>query len=78
MTRYFINIRDGTETITDREGKDYRDLDHAHEEAIYAARDMAAELVREGKVIDGRVIEICDHTGNVVDSFAIRDVVRLQ
>lgn len=77
MTRYFINIHDGSETIADLEGKDYRDLAHAHEEATHAARDMAAELVREGNLIDGRVVEICDERGNVVDSFAIRDVVRL-
>lgn len=77
MTRYFLNLRNGPDTIPDPEGKDYASLADARAEAISSARDMVAEMVKDGRIVDGQVFEICDQTGTVLDSVEVKSVIRL-
>jgi hypothetical protein len=78
MTRYFLHLRDHTGVIVDPEGKEFVDLGAARDEAIDAGREIMAELVRTGRVLDGQVIEICDQSGLVLATVRLKDVVRLE
>jgi hypothetical protein len=78
MTRYFFHLRDDAGVIADPEGKEFANLVAAQDEAIEAGREIMAELVRTGKVLDGQVIEICDPLGAVMATVRLKDVVRFE
>ena len=75
--RFFLHMRDGDEFIEDLEGIECGDLAMAHAEAVQGVREILAERLRQGKVIDGQKIEIHDESGHVLESFLFRDVVYL-
>jgi len=78
MSRFYFHVRDGDEFIEDSEGIDLPSLEAAHGEAVLAAREMIAERVLQGDVIDGQVFEIADEKGFVLESFPLKSVIRLQ
>jgi hypothetical protein len=73
MARYFFHIRDGDRFIKDFEGQEFLSLDAAREDAVVSARQMMAEKVRQGEVIDGQVIEIWSEAGDCVDTVVFQD-----
>ena len=75
--RYFLHLRDGETLIEDFEGEQYVDLNAAQDDAIVAARQMMAEKIRHGEVIDGQVIEICDEDGALVATVRFSDQLAL-
>ena len=75
--RFFLHIRDGDELIEDFEGIECRDLAMAHDEAVQGVREIMAERLREGKIIDGQKLEIHDEEGRLLESFLFKDVVQL-
>ena len=77
MSRYFLNIRDGSDLIEDLEGSILPDIDAACREAMAAARDILAENVRTGKVVNGQFFEITDETGTVQGRVPFKDALRL-
>lgn len=77
MSRYFLNIRDGSDLIEDLEGSILPDIDAACREAMAAARDILAEKVRTGKVVNGQFFEITDETGTVQARVPFKDALRL-
>ncbi len=77
MPHYFLHLREGDVRIEDPDGYDLRDLTAAHEEALAEARDILAEYVRAGKLIDGQHFDIADEDGRVLMVVPLRDALNL-
>jgi hypothetical protein len=77
MPKYFFHIRTVDALIRDPDGSDLPDLEAARIEAGHSARDLLAELLRGGEVLDGQVFEISDEAGNVLERIPFNSVVRL-
>ncbi|WP_019997451.1 DUF6894 family protein [Aureimonas ureilytica] len=75
--RYYLHIRNGDVLIEDFEGEEFPDLDAARREAVRCVRELLAERLRRGDVLDGEAIEIWDETGRFVDSVSFRSQLRL-
>lgn len=75
LTRYFFHIRDGDVLIEDPDGSDFVSVEEARAEAILSARDLLAERLRSGGVLDGQTIEITDLNGTVVAIVPLRDAI---
>jgi hypothetical protein len=78
MPRYFLHIRDGDRYIADDEGSDLPDLDAARAEAVLGAREIMAEKLRAGEVLNGETIEITDAEGVVLEVVTFRSVLKLE
>jgi hypothetical protein len=78
MTRYYFHIRKNDVVEKDPEGIDFPSADHAHQEAILAAREMLAELVLAGEVVDGQRFEICTEDGTIVREVSFKSAMKLQ
>ena len=72
---YFFHIRQGEDLDLDEEGIDLPSSDAAHDEALLAAREMVAEFIREGEVIDGMTFEITDADGDIIATVPFLSVV---
>ena len=77
MARYFFHVRDGANFIEDAEGVELPDLGAVREEAMSAAREMLAEKLYRGEVLDGQKFVVMDGAGDVVDEIPFRSAVRL-
>lgn len=77
MPRYYFHIRSSDGLIPDPDGTELPDLPAAHAEAVSAARELLANLLRAGKVLDGQTFEISDDRGQVLDRLPFRSVLRL-
>ncbi|WP_427026323.1 DUF6894 family protein (plasmid) [Aureimonas ureilytica] len=75
--RYHLHIRNGDVLIEDLEGEEFPDLDTARREAVRCVRELLAERLRRGDVLDGEAMEIWDETGRLVDSVSFRSQLRL-
>ena len=77
MARFFLHVRDGATLIEDLEGSDLPDLFAARVEALACARDLLAERIRAGQIVDGQRFEINDEHGTLLDIVMFRDAMRL-
>lgn len=77
MPRYYFHIKSDDDFVEDPEGVLLEGDGEAREEAIDAAREMLAERVRKGEVIDGHVFDVRDEDGTKVFALPFRDVLRL-
>jgi len=77
MPRYFFHIHTGSGVLKDPEGELCLDLGAARVEAIAAVRELLAWLVRDGKVVDGQILEICDESDVVLDTIKFRDTFNM-
>ncbi len=77
MPRFYLNIRDGEDLIEDPEGSDLPDLAAARAEALSAARELLAERLKAGGVVNGQAMEIVDETGTVRAVIPFRDALQL-
>lgn len=75
MPRYFFHVREGDTLHTDNEGQDLVDAGAARREAISAAREIIGEKLLHGGELDGRIIEIADESGLVLDRVSSNDVL---
>lgn len=78
MPRYFFHVDEATGTILDEEGVDLRNEQEARQEAILGVRELMAEALRQGKVLNGRTMRVTDESGREVTRVAFRDVLRLE
>jgi hypothetical protein len=76
MARYYFHTREGDDYEEDKEGIDLPSIDAVRKEAILAAREMVAELVLQGSVIDGKRFEVTDEGGNLVAEIPFLSVIK--
>jgi uncharacterized protein DUF6894 len=77
MPRYFFHIRETDATSKDEEGRELPDDATACRHAAEAARELAAQAVLEGELINGQYIEVTNRAGKLVTTAMFRDAVRL-
>lgn len=78
MPRYYFHVRHDGGVEEDLEGAEFPTLEAAHVEAILAAREIIAEKVLAGDVIDGHKFEITTDNGDVVLEVPFKSVLRLE
>jgi hypothetical protein len=78
MPRYYFHTRDGDRLIKDPEGIELPSIKLARDEAIQAAREILAEKVKRGEIIDGQEFEIHDSWGNKLITVPFRSALRLK
>jgi hypothetical protein len=79
MPIYFIHVHQGGRRAKDKEGKCFPDLRAAEQEAIKAAREMAAQKVRAGKVLDlSSRLEIFDAQGKLASVVTFKAAIPLR
>ena len=77
MTRYFMQLRDGTDHLLDPEGIEYADLDELRKKVLIAVRDLISGDVTNG-VIDLRFrIDAEDRDGVIVYTLAFSEAVSI-
>lgn len=74
--RYYFHVRSHHGLALDPEGAEFETLEAACEEAFQAAREILADRLLRGEVIDGEVFEITLENGDIAGSVPFRDVVR--
>jgi hypothetical protein len=77
MPRYYFHLYNDL-TVIDEEGKEFPNAPVAHQKAIAAAREMAAEAVRNGRLVLDHRIEVADEDGEVVGKVYFRDAVTVE
>jgi hypothetical protein len=77
MPRFYFHLFNDI-TVRDSEGVELRDAAEALERAETAARGMAAESVREGRLILDHRIEVVDESGSSVGTVHFGDVVEIK
>jgi hypothetical protein len=77
MPRYYFHLFNDAQ-VPDREGIELPNSTIALERAASAARAMAAESVREGRLILSHRIEVSDEAGGSVGIVHFGDVVKIQ
>ena len=79
MPVYFIHVYQRGRLAKDKEGKRFADLEAAELEAIQAAREMAAQKVRAGKVLDlSSRLEIVDGNGKLISVVTFKDAIPIR
>ena len=77
MTRYYLQLRDGTEQLLDPEGIEYADIDVLKKKVLVAVRELISEDVKGG-VIDLRFrIDAEDRDGMIVYTLDFADAVNI-
>ena len=76
MPRYYFHLLNDL-TVRDEEGIELPNLACAMQRAAVSARQMAAESVREGRLVLQHRIEVTDETGAIVGVVHFRDVVAI-
>ena len=75
VPRFHFNIRDGSNLIHELEGRVLPDIESARDEARVSARELSRQKYREPPPIDGRVIEITDTQGRIIETLPVRSVL---
>ena len=78
MPRFFFHLRECEELIADEVGADFASVEEARRHAEEAARDIVAEKVKTGEVIDGEAIEVALRTGEKVAEVSLRSLIRIR
>jgi hypothetical protein len=76
LSIFYLHIRDGELLLADVEGQEFPDVEAAHAEAVRSAREMLAEKIKLGEIVDGQKIEIVDEAGDVVGVVALKETFR--
>ena len=77
MPHYFFHLREGNRVIEDPDGGAFLDLDAARSEALASAREMLAERLKAGRVLDGQQIDICDEAGQKLATVRFREAFQV-
>ena len=76
MPRFYFHLRNDV-IAEDKEGQDLPDLASARQAAITAARQLAAESVREGRLHLDHYIEIENEYGAIVARVTFREALTI-
>lgn len=74
--RYFLNIRRNGVLLADPDGTEAVDITAARAEAVAAARELVAERLKRGEVLNGDAVEISDEDGNLIETVSFMSVFR--
>jgi hypothetical protein len=78
MARYFLHLRDHTDEMLDPEGSEFVDLDALKKAVLAGARDVLANEIKSGGVLDLRFrIDAEDEAGEIVHSLPFKHAVRI-
>jgi hypothetical protein len=77
VPRYFFHLFND-ETILDQEGAHLPNAAVALQKAAFMAREMAAESVREGRLVLAHRIEVTDEANQDIGVVHFRDVVEIR
>lgn len=77
MPKFYFHIASSSDFIEDFEGMELPGKQEAVEEANNAAREMLAERIRKGEVVDGYRFEVHDESGTMLFALPFREVLRL-
>lgn len=75
MPRFFLHIDDGTQRIEDEEGSDLPDLAAARDEALFAARQLWAAAIRDGRDLGVRRFLIAEGDGSIIDTLPMDEAL---
>ena len=77
MPRFYFHLYNDITSLDD-EGQEYDNLPIAHQKAVAAAREMAAEAVKNGHLTLSHRIEIADEAGEIVGTVWFRDILDIK
>jgi hypothetical protein len=78
VTKYFMNLRDGTEELLDPEGVEYVSLDALRKAVLATVRDLMSNDMKVGGVIDFRFrIDAEDADGVIVYTLPFKHAVNI-
>ena len=75
MPRFYLDVLDGDQVITDLEGIDFADLDTALAEAAKGARDLVASGIRQNEDVSGHTFLIRGEAGETVATVPFRETL---
>ncbi|SMF57974.1 hypothetical protein SAMN02982989_0664 [Xaviernesmea oryzae] len=78
MPKYYFHVRKDGVVEQDPEGAEFATIDQAHAEATQAAREIVAEMIVAGAVVDGHTFVIANEDGAVVSEIPFKSVLRLE
>ena len=78
MPKFYFHLRQGKDLIEDPEGVELPDVAAAHEEAIGAAREIMADRVKVGKVVNGEEFVICGEAGQPIATIPFKAALHLE
>lgn len=78
LPRFYFHVRSKDGLHEDQQGVDLPSLRLAHHEAIEAAREILAEKILKGDVVDGDRFEIADADGKVLLKVPFRYALNLE
>lgn len=76
--RYYFHVRNHEGLALDPEGAEFESLNAACEEAFQSAREILADRLLRGEVIDGEVFEITTENGDIARTVPFRDSLRFE
>lgn len=76
--RYYFHVRSHDGLALDPEGAEFESLNAACDEAFHSAREILADRLLRGEVIDGEVFEITMENGDIVRTVPFRDSVKFE
>ena len=77
MPRFFTHQVEYDLAISDEEGAEFPDFAAARADVVAAGREMLFILIKEGRVVDDRALEIWDEDGNLLETIRLRDLMLL-
>ena len=78
MTRYFMNLRDGTEQLLDPDGIEYASLEALRKAVLMTVRGLMSSDMKDGGVIDFRFrIDAEDSDGVIVYTLPFKHAVNI-
>ena len=77
VPQYYFHLFND-ETILDKEGAHLPNAAVALQKAAFMAREMAAESVREGRLVLAHRIEVTDESNHDIGTVHFRDVVEIR
>ena len=77
MPRFFFNVYDDVVAI-DHEGMELPNLEAARLSALQGARELIAEQVKHGYIVQTHWIDVVDEGGNTVLTLSFRECVTIR
>lgn len=78
MTRYYFHVRQHDVLEEDPEGAEFPSYEMAYEEAVRGAREIVADQVARGEIVDGQTFEITTESGEVIGTVPFSSVIKFK